>query len=151
MIKKDLNALKMALSLWIVECFWVRSQLLQQLYTEYWKPLQTMFCMFCVNIWCIVSFVSTLLTPFYCEDKHLGIVYSIYWWLNCFEKLLSEHWFDWNKSVDKLVDIIEENELRIHKGIANGEFDKEDRHDPDEREDDEYGKLLLAVNYFHLF
>lgn len=49
--------------------------------------------------------------------------------------------------VDKLVDMIEESEYKIHNGIATGRFEEEDKHSDDQDTDeDNYGKMLLQVN-----
>ena len=62
-------------------------------------------------------------------------------------RVLGSHIASDEKRLDKFVEMIEQNERQIHNGIASGKYDKEDKGNDDDTDDDNYGKLLLQVNF----
>lgn len=62
-------------------------------------------------------------------------------------KVLGDLEEDQNK-LDKFIDFIEGNEHKIHRGIASGRYEDEDRKlaREEESDDDDYGKLLFDVS-----
>jgi len=52
-------------------------------------------------------------------------------------------------SLDQFIDQIEDNEHKIHRGIASGRYEEEDKkmaRDEEEADVDDYGKMLMDVS-----